>query len=123
MSSARPVLFPDLKGETVEFGFNPRDLPNGTVLLFRIRYQNNDEPGGDTRGRTNPKVYEYAVLKAAGVWFVTGSGKVPIAAGWAAVERWLDRDGRVVESIVQMTQLRPLYRRPVERPETRQEHL
>lgn len=96
----------------VTFKLDSRKVPNGTVLVFGIRYERtDDEPGGDTRGRTNPTVYTYAMLKAGGVWYVTGSGKVPQAAGWGAIERWLERDGRVVVSVqaaTEMSQLWPL---------------
>ena len=84
---------------TVKITPDPRIMPNGVVLLLGVRYDFTDRPGGDTRGRTNPTVYTYAALKTAGVWYVTGSGKVPTAAGWGAVERWLERDGRVLVSV------------------------
>jgi hypothetical protein len=88
----------------VKFKLDSRKVPNGTVLVFGIRYENtDDEPGGDTRGRTNPTVYTYAMLKAGGLWYMTGAGKVPQAAGWGAIERWLERDGRVVVSVKAMT--------------------
>lgn len=47
--------------------------------------------------------YTYAMLKAGGFWYVTGGGKTPQAAGWGAVERWLSRDGRVVEWVRKVT--------------------
>ena len=81
----------------VKFHLDGRKVPNGTVLVLGIRYE--AEPDGDTRGRTNPKVYTYAALKAGGLWYLTGSGKVPTAAGWTAVQNWLARDGRVVEYV------------------------
>ncbi len=97
---------------TVRFKLDNRAVPNGTVLVFGIRYERtDDEPGGDTRGRTNPTVYTYAMLKAGGVWYVTGSGRVPTAAGWGAVERWLEKDGRVVvwvKAATEMTDVWPL---------------
>lgn len=81
----------------VKFKLDSKAIPNGTVLVFGIRYER--EPEGDTRGRTNPRVYTYAMLKAGGLWYVTGSGQVPVAAGWGAIERWLGKDGRVVEHV------------------------
>ena len=96
----------------VKFKLDSRKVPNGTVLVFGIRYERtDDEPGGDTRGRSNPTIYTYAMLKAGGLWYVTGSGKVPTAAGWGAIERWLERDGRVVEwvnAVAQTVTLWPL---------------
>jgi hypothetical protein len=80
------------------FKLDDAKVPNGTVLLMGIRYDSQPEDDPDAqRGRTNPKVYTYALLKSGGLWYVTGTGKVPQAAGWGAVNRWLERDGRVVE--------------------------
>lgn len=81
----------------MKFALDNSKVPNGTVLIVGIRFE--AEPGGDTRGRTNPKVYTYAMLKTGGLWYVTGSGKTPQAAGWVAVQRWLERDGRVVDHV------------------------
>lgn len=86
-------------------------VPNGTILTMGIRYEDT-EPGGDTRGRTNPTIYTYALIKAGGLWYVTGSGKVPQAAGWGAIERWLAREGRVVEWVRVVTETVPLYPTP-----------
>jgi hypothetical protein len=94
----------------VKFKMDSRKVPNGTVLVFGIRYERNeDEPGGDTRGRTNPTVYTYVMLKMGGLWYVTGSGKAPQAAGWGAIERWLDRDGRMVEWVKVVTEMTDLW--------------
>lgn len=82
--------------------FNPdtRTVPNGTVWTVGIRYNwASRQPGDDpdaTRGRTNPRVFAYVMFKAGGLWYVTGTGKVPVAAGWGAVMRWLGKDGREV---------------------------
>ena len=80
--------------------------PEGTVLLFGIRYWD------------NPKVFTYAMLKADGLWYVTGgSSQVPTAAGWGAVERWLEKDGRVVEwvrIVIETEQVWPEPASPVE---------
>lgn len=64
-------------------------VPDGAILLVGVRY-------GD-----NSKVFSYAMLKAGGYWYVTGSG--PQAASWAAVQRWLGKDGRVVDSVEVVT--------------------
>lgn len=99
---------------TVKFKLDSRKVPNGTVLVFGIRYER--EPEGDTRGRTNPTVYTYAMLKAGGLWYVTGTGKVPVAAGWGAIERWLERDGRVVEWVDVMGEPTRIWPAPAEEP-------
>jgi hypothetical protein len=69
-------------------------MPNGTVLVLAVAYLPGDEPGGETRGRDKPVTYTYAALKTGGLWYLTGSGQVPTAAGWGAVERWLGRQNR-----------------------------
>lgn len=74
-----------------------RKLPNGTVLLLGISHTSPPLDPDASRGMTAPKVFTYALLKTGGLWYATGSGKVPTAAGWGAVERWLAKDGRVVE--------------------------
>lgn len=58
--------------------------PEGAVLMLGIRFET------QTRG----KVYTYALLKAGGRWWSTGQG--PSGASWTAVERWLERNGRVL---------------------------
>ena len=68
------------------FKLDDAQAPDGTVLLMGIRYE----------GQTTDKVWTYALLKAAGLWYVTGNAKAPVAAGWGAVNRWLERDGRIV---------------------------
>jgi hypothetical protein len=84
---------------TVKFKLTTEKVPNGTVLMMGVSFDRVPEEGDleRTRGMAPPKTYTYALLKAGGLWYVTGSGKVPQAAGWGAIERWLDRDGRVVE--------------------------
>lgn len=95
---------------TVKFKLNNAKVPNGTILLFGIEYDRDEEPTPDaTRGRTEPKVFTYAFLKAGGLWYVTGSGQVPTAAGWGAVERWLERDGRRVVSVELVTEKRRVW--------------
>lgn len=84
---------------TVKFTLKDSAAPDGTVLVFGIRYE------GD-----NPTVYTYAMLKAGGLWYVTGgSGRVPTAAGWGAVARWLEKDGRVVEWVELVTEKRRVW--------------
>lgn len=75
--------------------FNASGLPNGTVLLMGVGYKG-AQPGGDTRGRQTPKVYTYGALKAGGLWYMTGMGDVPQAAGWPVVERWLAKKDRTL---------------------------
>lgn len=89
---------------------NANKIPNNTVLALGIRYGDRpDQSKDETRGRTNPKVYTYGLLKTGGLWYMTGSGKVPQAAGWGAVERWLEREGRVVEWVKVASEMTVLY--------------
>jgi hypothetical protein len=91
----------------VKFKLDSRKVPDGTVLTFGISYER--DPGASPQAER--KVFTYAMLKAGGFWYVTGGGKVPTAAGWGAVERWLERDGRVVEwvnAVAQTVTLWPL---------------
>lgn len=94
------------------WSMDPRKLPNGTVLFFGISYERTQV--ADTSGRTEPKVYSYAALKQAGVWYFSGAGKVPQAAGWGAVENWLERDNRKLEWVKIVSGLVDVY--PVELP-------
>lgn len=96
----------------MSWSMDPRKLPNGTVLFFGISYER--AQAADTRGRTEPKVYSYAALKQAGVWYFSGAGKVPQAAGWGAVENWLERDNRKLEWVKIVSGLVDVY--PVELP-------
>jgi hypothetical protein len=81
---------------TVKFKLDNAKVPNGTVLLFGISYAGMGQTDLDTtRGRQTPKVFTYTMLKAGGMWYVSGTG--PQAAGWGAVTKWLERDNRVVE--------------------------
>lgn len=78
------------------FRLDNAKIPNGTVLKMGISYPGMGQTDLDTtRGRHTPKVFTYVFLKAGNLWY--GTGKAPQAAGWGAVNRWLDRDGRVVE--------------------------
>lgn len=82
----------------MQFQLASNAYPNGTILLLGISYPGLTEPSKDaTRGRTQPKVFTYAFLKAGNLWYGTGGAKVPQAAGWLAVVRWLDKDNRSVE--------------------------
>ncbi len=83
---------------------NDARVPDGTVLLMGIRYES----------QTTDKVWTYALLKAGGVWYVTGNGKAPVAAGWGAVNRWLERDGRIVLWVRAATGWEDLYSSPVD---------
>lgn len=103
----------DMKGvTTMLWTMDPRKMPNGTVLFLGISYATAQV--GDTRGRTEPKIYTYAALKQAGVWYFSGAGKVPQAAGWGAVERWLERDNRVLEWVKIVSALEDVYTRSPE---------
>lgn len=86
------------------FKLNDAQVSNGTVLLMGIRYE----------GQTSEKVWTYALLKAGGSWYVTGNGKVPVAAGWGAINRWLERDGRIVLWVRVATGWADLYSSPVD---------
>jgi hypothetical protein len=91
---------------------DPRSLPDGTVLFLGISYDSIRDP----KAR---KVYTYAALKVTGVWYFTGTGKVPQAAGWGAVERWLERDNRNLEWVKIMSAVEDVYPAPIEgRPVT-----
>lgn len=83
------------------FTLKSQEVPDGTVLLMDIEY-------GD---ETSSLVCTYALLKAKGLWYVTG-GRGPQAAGWGAVERWLSRDGRVVREVRVVTEAQIIW--PVE---------
>lgn len=67
------------------FKLDDTKVPDGTVLAMGIRYE----------GQTSDKVWTYGLLKAGGLWYMTGSS-TPTAAGWGAINRWLGKDGRVV---------------------------
>lgn len=97
---------------TVTFTLDPRTMPNGVVLVLGIRYDRELEE--NSRGRANPLVYTYAALKTGGLWYFTGSGKVPTAAGWGAVERWLDKDGRKLEFVKILMEARLIWSKPVD---------
>lgn len=77
------------------FQLDNAKVPNNTVLTMGIEYEGMGQTDLDTtRGRQTPKVFTYVFLKAGGLWY--GSGKAPQAAGWGAINRWLERDGRRV---------------------------
>lgn len=81
----------------IRFELDDAKIPDDTILLFGIQY------GGSTTG----KVYTFAALKAGGRWFFTGSG--PRDAGWAAVQRWLQGNGRVVTWVKTVTAMDTLW--------------
>ena len=83
-------------------------VPNGAILVVSIRYAGQN-PSSDTRGRTSPKTYDYAMMKAGGLWYVTGAGRSPQAATWTAVERWLEKDGREVVRVEIVTGIQRIW--------------
>lgn len=89
---------------SVKFKLESSAVPGGTVLMFGIRYAGPDSDGIERSAEEESKVYTYAMLKAGGFWYVTGGGRTPQVAGWGAVERWLERDGRVVEWVKAVTE-------------------
>jgi hypothetical protein len=89
---------------SVRFTLDSRAVPEGTVLLFGVKYAGPDQEGIAREPTEEAKVYTYAMIKAGGFWYVTGGGRTPQAAGWGAVERWLERDGRVVEWVRHVTE-------------------
>jgi hypothetical protein len=90
----------------VKFKLDTRAVPDGTILLFGIRYE--PEPGEHRSALS--KTYTYVIMKSGGLWYVSGTnGRNPQAAGWGAVERWLERDGRVVEWVRHVTETRQLW--------------
>lgn len=95
----------------VKFTLDSRQVPDGTILLFGIRY----EPHPGSPLPANTKIYTYAMIMAGGFWYVTGGGKTPQAAGWGAIERWLERDGRVVEWVRHVTATAQLWPEPPRR--------
>lgn len=89
----------------MEFKLDDSNVSDGTILLFGVRYVNED------RSETS-KVFTYAGLKAGGRWYLTGSGRVPQDAGWGAVQRWLDDPGRQVVWVRAVTQTAELWPYP-----------
>jgi hypothetical protein len=75
-----------------------RRAANGTMLLVGISYHRQPEDASDAnRGMTEPKILTYGMFKARGLWYVTGTGQTPQAAGVTAVKKWLAKNGRYVE--------------------------
>jgi hypothetical protein len=68
----------------MDFTWGKDEAEDGTHLEIGLRYG------------THPKVWTFAALKAGGYWYLTGTGRVPQAAGWGAVARWASADGRSV---------------------------
>ena len=89
---------------SVTFKLDSRAVPDGTVLLFGIRYVGPDQEGIARMPEEEAKVYTYAMIKAGGFWYVTGGGRTPQVAGWGAIERWLARDGREVAWVRHVTE-------------------
>lgn len=93
---------------TVTSPINPRTMPDGVILVFHIRYENQAE-----RNPEAAQIYTYVLSKAGGLWYTSGAGQVPQAAGWGAVEKWLERDGRDlvrVEVVTGQRTIWPIYR-------------
>ena len=88
---------------TVKFKLDSRAVPDGTILVLGIRYEAQEHP------RPHATVYEYVVIKARGHWYMTGGGRTPQVAGWGAIERWLAKDGRVVEWVRHVTETAQLW--------------
>lgn len=93
----------------VTFTLDNRAVPDGTVLIFGIRYAGADSDGQERTPVEKSKTYTYVMIKAGGFWYVTGGGKTPQAAGWGAIQRWLERDGRVVEWVRHVTETTQLW--------------
>lgn len=88
----------------MHFTMDPRQMPDDTLLKIRLQYE----------GQTSDKVWTYVLVKAEGLWYSTGTGKVPQAAGWGAVERWLADKGRQVLSVDLVTETVRIYEAPDE---------
>lgn len=80
-----------------DFKLDARKIPDGAVLIVGVTYPD------------NPKTYTYALLKAGGYWYGTGSGKVPTMAGWGAIERWFTKDGKTVVWVKAVTATEDLW--------------
>lgn len=124
----------------MRFTLDDAQVPDGTILVFGIRYVDVDNPTGpgasrskvfkyvplkagvgiryvdaddlDGPGASRSKVFEYVALKARGRWYLTGTGRVPQDAGWGAVARWLDDPRREVVSVDLATGRIRLYPEP-----------
>lgn len=95
----------------MRFTLDDSRVPDGTVLLFGIRYVDPDNGQPVTS-----KVWTYAALKASGSWYLTGTGRVPQDAGWGAVARWLDDPTREVVSVRTVTRAVEVWPTPGEQP-------
>ena len=90
----------------MEFNLDTARVAEGTVMLFGIRYP------GSNEGR----VYTYTMIKAGGMWYVSGGARAPQAAGWDAVKNWLAKDGRQVVYVKVATEFRQLWPKPDDLP-------
>lgn len=79
------------------FKLDDRRVPDGTVLTMGIEFEGMGQTGPEkfVGYGPAPKIFTYTLLKAGGLWYVTG-GKAPQAAGWGAIVRWLERDNKRV---------------------------
>lgn len=103
----------------MRFTLDDSQVPDGTILVFGIRYVDADNLTGS--GDFRSKVFEYAGLKASGRWYLTGTGRVPQDAGWGAVARWLDdptREVVFVDTVTGTARLYPAPNPPASAPET-----
>lgn len=90
----------------MEFNIDTSKVPERTVLLFGIKYP----------GRNEGRVYTYTMIKAGGMWYVSGGDLAPQAAGWGAVKNWLAKDGRQVVYVKIATEFRQLWPKPDDLP-------
>lgn len=94
---------------------HPRQMPDGSMLLIGVSYPRPTNEIESTRpAESGPKVFTYVLLKAGGTWYTSGAGRTPQAAGWGAVEKWLERDGRKLEFIEIVSSTRRIWPAPVE---------
>lgn len=94
----------------MRFQLDDRQVADGTVLIFGIRYVDPDNLDGP--GASRSKVFTYVALKAGGRWFFSGTGRVPQDAGWGAVARWLADPTREVVFVDTVTSTARLYPAP-----------
>lgn len=87
---------------TIKFSIKGSEIPDGTILILGVSYV----------GSNSGRIYTYALLKSGGLFYGTGSGKVPQAAGWGAVERWLADESRTLESVSVVTETAPVWPSP-----------
>lgn len=77
----------------MEFKLKDQEVPDGTILLAGITFDSMPS-----------KTWTYALMKAGGRWYTSGTGKSPQDAGWGAINRWLNRENTRVEWISAVTE-------------------